>query len=692
VAEGPAGRAAGTIAERLRQARRRRFVGREGELERFRAALEAGEPPFTVLFVHGPGGVGKTALLDAFADAAAEAGAEPVRVDLRAVGASPPAFLAALPPHEGRRRRVLLLDTFEAAAGIEDWLRETFLPSLSAGTLVVLAGRNPPASPWREDPGWQELVRVIALRNLAAADARAYLRAAGVEDELAEPAAALTYGHPLALSLLVDVLAQRDGGAPSPVHDLAAAPDVVRRLQEVFLSEVPSDAHRRALHACAHARYTTEPLLRAALGTGDAGELFAWLCGLSFVEQAPAGVFPHDLVRDVLVADLRWRDPEAFAELRRRVRGHVIARVRETSGIEQQHAAADLVFLHRSNPFAQAQWDWASFGSAYGDVLRPADREPILAMTERWEGPEAAAIVAHWLERGPEGFTVVRDAGEQPVGFLLRVALHEATADDLAADPGARAMWEYAQSHAPPRPGETVMAARTLVDRDAHQGVSPTLNVVTIVSTQAWLTNPAIGWELIGAWTDPEAAEPLMSYIDFHRAPEADYEVGGRRYGVFARDWRHGGAERWLDLLGERETAAGFDPAASAPAAPVLALSQKEFADAVRRALRDLHRDDALAANPLLRSRVVRDRAGDGPELEALRDLLEEAAASLRVDPRDQKLERALARTYLRPAQTQELAAEALGLPFSTYRRHLTGAVARVADWLWQREIYGPDG
>ena len=50
-------------------------------------------------------------------------------------------------------------------------------------------------------------------------------------------------------------------------------------------------------------------------------------------------------------------------------------------------------------------------------------------------------------------------------------------------------------------------------------------------------------------------------------------------------------------------------------------------------------------------------------------------------------LVRALERTYLRPAPTQEAAAELLGLPFSTYRGHLTRGVERVVDWLWRREL-----
>jgi hypothetical protein len=122
---------------------------------------------------------------------------------------------------------------------------------------------------------------------------------------------------------------------------------------------------------------------------------------------------------------------------------------------------------------------------------------------------------------------------------------------------------------------------------------------------------------------------------------------------------------------------------------PVLALSQPEFAVAVRRALRDLHRPGALAANPLVATRVVREGAAESPAPEALRVLLHEAVDALRADPRSEKPVRALECTYLRPAPTQEAAAELLGLPFSTYRGHLTRGLERVVDWLWQRELYG---
>jgi hypothetical protein len=120
-------------------------------------------------------------------------------------------------------------------------------------------------------------------------------------------------------------------------------------------------------------------------------------------------------------------------------------------------------------------------------------------------------------------------------------------------------------------------------------------------------------------------------------------------------------------------------------------LSQPDFEQAVRQALRNLHRPDLLARNALLRTRLVRDRAASQePTSAVLHDLIAEAVATLRVNPRDDKLFHAVDRTYLRPAATQERAAAVLGLPFSTYRRHLSQGVTRVVAWLWDQEVYGP--
>ena len=674
-----------TVADRLRGARRRGFVGRAAELELFGAALEAPEPPFSVLWICGPGGVGKTTLLAALAEAARAAGRAPVLFDLRGIEPSPPAFTAELARASGldADRPVLLLDTFETAGALEDWLREELVPGLPAGALVVIAGRARPADAWRRDPGWRELLRVVSLRNLdparrarAAPRRRRRGRAARV--------GARADARPSARALAA---ARR----PRPARRRAArarrrtGPRRTAR-RELPRRRVPSPRHRLALEVAAHAHFTTAAVLRAAIGDEQGDELFAWLRGLSFVDCGPHGLIPHDLARDVIDADLRWRDPSAYARVHALVRADVVERLERTEGRELQRALGDLMFLHRGNPAAPAFWDWKSLGEVYADTARPADAEPIVAMVERHEGAESAAIARHWLERRPDGFAAFRGRGAEPVGFLAQLPLHATGEEERAGDPGARAMWAHAQRHGAPRPGDEVLACRFAMDRDAYQSPSRSFNVVTMRSTQEWLKRPRLAWYYI-AFADPDAMAPLMAYIGFRRAPDADFDVGGRSYGVYARDWRREGGAEWLERMGGRELG-GEPPADAGRDEPEpLALAQTEFAAAVRRALRALHNRGELAANPLLRSRMVRDRPGDA--VDALRDLVEDAVESLRADPRDARLLRALDRTYVRPAPTQEAAAELLGLPFSTYRGHLTRGVERVVDRLWQRELYG---
>ena len=218
-----------------------------------------------------------------------------------------------------------------------------------------------------------------------------------------------------------------------------------------------------------------------------------------------------------------------------------------------------------------------------------------------------------------------RGRGAAPVGFMAQIALHRATEDDLARDPGARAIWLDARAHGAGGPGEEVLAGRWFMDGDAYQRPSPSFNVVTMRTLQEWVGRPALAWYAL-AWHDAEAGAPMMRYIDFRRAAAADFTVGGRRYAVFTRDWRRGGAGRWLEVMAEREL--GAEAPAPAAASP-LALSQPDFAAAVRRALRDLHRPAALAANPLLRTGLL--EGGDAGALaaivrEAVRELSRRAA------------------------------------------------------------------
>lgn len=690
------------LADRLIAARHRRFVGRAAELDRFKAALTADELSFFVLHIFGPGGVGKTTLINEFTSACEAAGIPAWRLDGRNIDSIPDAFIGALglsmgltPPsspldalaeHPGRQ--VILVDTYETLNPLDSWLREQFLPQLPAEVLVVLASRQPPALAWRADPGWQSLVQTVPLRNLMPQESRAYLAERQVPPEQHTNVLEFTHGHPLALSLVADLFAQRREWRFQP----EAAPDVVKTLLEQFVQKVPGPAHRAALETCALVRLTTEALLSEALLMPDAHELFEWLRGLSFIESGPLGLFPHDLAREALTADVRWRNPDWYAELHKRARGYYANRLRQTRGLEQQRVLFDYVFLHRDNPIMRPFLEWQETGTAVPDGMRPEDRAALVAMVARHEGPESARLAEYWFGRQPQGVTVYRDDKGQPTCFVGHVQLAQTTDEDRETDPAVAAAWRYLEGHAPLRAGEGSTLFRFWMAGDSYQAVSPTQTLLFGNVAQHYLTAPGLAFSFF-ACAEVDFWEPLFTHLDLLRLHDAAFTVGGRNYGVFGHDWRVTPPLAWLDLLAEREIAGGGDRTAAPPpsAMPLVVLSEPEFAAAVRDALRDLSRPDGLRGNPLLRSRLVTEQVGAGANpaerVAALRTLVREAVESLQSAPRDSKLHRALHHTYLQPAPTQEAAADQLDLPFSTYRRHLSAGAARVAEILWGRDI-----
>ncbi|MFF7472798.1 ATP-binding protein [Streptomyces sp. NPDC008092] len=679
------------LEERLRAARERGFVGRPAERAVFRSALDGKDDTFCVLYVHGPGGIGKSALLQRFADDARAAG-RPVRlVDGRTVGPSPEAFTEQAGDEVRAPGAVLLVDTFERCEDVGPWLRRDFIPALARDALVVVAGRRPPGPEWRADLGWGEVLRVLALRNLAPDDAAALLDLRGVPGQLRPSVVAFAGGHPLALSLAAEVAtvdrAVARGWSPTQ--------DVIETLLSELVGAVPSGAHRHALEVCAHAWSTTEELLRAVLGGGgggtdaDADTLFAWLRELPFVESGSGGLFPHDVVRDALDADLRWRDPQGYERMHRAIRDHLLDRARTAHGPLALHTLRALSFLHRHGGVMPDFITWRGEGEVQEDVLRAGDAPSVVALARAAEGVKSARIAEFWLGRRPDAFTVYRDpATGEPVGFMAWLRLAAMDARETGADPVVAAAWEHSRTAGPVRSGEHLALTRFMVYPAVYQRPSPVSDLIGMRVLSEWLRADRLAWSYM-VIAEPEFWRPQMDYLDLRAIP-ATPSVGGRGYTLFAHDWRAVPVERWLDRRVAQEL---FGPQARPAGAPpeLAVLAREEFDSAVRDALGAFGRTEVLGASPLARSRLVADQGGADPA-ETLRAVLVEAVDTLAQDAHSARLHRVLATTFFHGVPTREAAAERLGLPPSTYRRHLTRGVEQVCDRLWERELYGPTG
>jgi hypothetical protein len=681
----------------LEAARTGAFVGRRAERELFASALGEDPGAWSVLWLHGPGGVGKSTLLARLAADARDVGAE-VRFlaasDLAAADLAPAdEVFAGVPDRDVGR--VVFVDSAECLGPAEVTLRTRLLPGLVTGARLVVAGRFPPGPEWRSDPAWRDRLRIVSLRNLDAADADRYLRQFHVDGNLRPVLVEASHGHPMALSLLADLSARGQLRDIEVTAGLAGAPDVVRALLIRIVDDVPTREHRDVLEVAAVARVTTEALIRSALGVDRqrAGELFDWLRGRPYMAVGPEGLSPHDLIRDVLDADLRWRDPDAYAAVFRRVRRHIHARLEMLRGVEQRRAIADEKFVFRNLPSVLSPVDWSNWGVVEPEPAGTEDRDVVIGLVHDFEGPDAATIADQWWDRQPEAFHVLRDPVGAVLGFIGLVTLTPvADGDpDLTFDPVAAAAVAWAERASPARAGEVITQTRFVIDRDHYQAPSVTLNAVPILTLQRYLQTPDLAWDFLVLF-EPDALNDYFAIADLPRAPDADATVGGRRYGQFAHDFRRVPVRDWLEGVTDRALAQDPSPPAAAPPELVV-LPHEAFTEAVRQAMRDLHRPDRLATNPLVRSRLVHDHpVGAEHPTTALRELLRSAVDVLAADPRDEKRHRAVARTYLVRAGSQERVAEQLGLPFSTFRRHLTEGVDTLVEHLWQRELHGPIG
>ncbi|MFE2140758.1 hypothetical protein ACFXA3_03200 [Streptomyces sp. NPDC059456] len=709
------------MADRFAAARAKGFVGRQAEVEAFRRILA--DARGAVVHVHGSAGIGKSTLLRQFAWLAARAG-RPVTVIAQEAAVPTPVPTAApagpAAPASSTAPGAPAAPAGGAAGGLPTAAHvapgslvlvdvpgavlatEGLLAHLPEDSVLVLADREPPPLAWRTDPAWLGLLHPMPLAPLDPADSAELLKRRGVPEAEHPGVLAFTHGHPLALALMADVRVHGSRGNAGP----ASPPHVVNTLLAALLDVVPTPRHRAALEAYAQALVTTEPLLAALLGVPDAGELFEWLCTLSITEYGPRGIHPHDLARSVLDTELGWRHPARRTDLRRRASAYYQQLFTDGDRARQRAVLADFAYLHRDSPLAgpllAPVTAAGAAGSAHLDALsitaaEEAELPALLAMAERHEGPESARLLRGWWAHPAATWAAVRAQArpDSPAGFYLLLALGAEDLDDPAvtADPGTAAAADWLARHGDLRAGERALLVRAWLAEDTYQDVSAVQTLVTLRLTHHYLTaeqRPAL---TLLPFADPEFWSAGCAYTDFDRLPQADFTVAGRPYGTFVHDWRRTPPLAWLGLLCERESAA--DPLAVAapdgPCAALRVLDAETFAAGVREALRGLGRAGGLRGSVLLHSRAVAARAGQGAgpdeRATALAALLRETAAELQAAPRDRRAHRALHHTHLQPAGTQQRAADLLGLPMSTYRRHLAAGVSRLTEELWRREL-----
>lgn len=661
------------LAARLAAARAGALVGREPERALLDRMLTGAADAPLVAYLHGPGGIGKSALLRYAAWQAARTGRRVVHVDGRFLDGDPRRLAEAAAPACAEPGTVLLIDTFEQCRPLEAWLRETFLPRLADHALVILAGRGAPDAEWTLDPAWAHLFTASAVRPLDAGGSHALLAARGVPAEQRGAFVAFAGGSPLALSLAASVPAAAPGAPWEPTGD------VLTTLVERLVGDLPSAVHRRALEVVAQAYVTREPLLRAVLGDEDTETVFPWLRQQPYVEVTPEGLHPHDAVRATLAADLRWRDPERYDEVRVRISLAALQAVRAATDDDALLRVAEWMFLFRRRGGPDHLYDYRAHPHIEDTPLRPEDVPGLVRMAEDAEGPASAAAVAHWVVRQPEAFRVHRHAGSSvPVSFMAVLRLDAPRPEDRAADPVIAAVWDLVERDAPFGPGEHLGIRRFAVQSVGHQRPSPLMELIS---------RRTIGEEMRArgravTFTVFEDADRWGRYLAEAGMPQlATVDVGGRRQHVFGRDWRRQTVDQWVrHRARSTSTPVTTWPPASATSDSGSRTPRPAFTEGVLEALRTWHTPRAFATSVLLNSPLV--PPGSPDPVADLRDAVLTALDAIQTDPAGVKAHEALTATYITASRTHRSAARRLGVPYGTYRRHLALAKERLVEEL----------
>ncbi|MEU2427150.1 ATP-binding protein [Streptomyces sp. NPDC007851] len=666
------------LADRLAAARDGALVGREPERAVLDRMLSGAPDAPLVVYLHGPGGIGKSSLVRYAARQAELTGRRVVHVDGRFLDADPRRLEEAAAPACAEPGAVLLIDTFEQCQPLEAWLRESFLPRLADHAVVVVAGRVAPDAEWSLDPGWAQLFTALAVRPLDAAQSHTLLAARGVPAEQRGAFVAFAGGSPLALSLAASVPVATPGAPWQPVGD------VLTTLVERLVGDLPSAVHRRALEVVAQAYVTREPLLRAVLGDEHTDTVFSWLRQLPYIEATPEGLHPHDAVRATLEADLRWRDPERYEDIRVRVSLAGLRAVRGATDDDAPLRVAEWMFLFRDQGGSGNLYNHRTHPHIEDTPLRPEDVPGVLRMAQEAEGPASAAAVAHWLRRQPEAFRVHRYADScTPVSFMAVLRLDAPLPEDRAADPVIAAVWDLVEAAAPLGPGEHLGIRRFAVQPGGRQRPSPLMELTS---------RRTIGEEMRAhgravTFTVFEDADRWGRYLAEAGMPElAAVEVDGRQQHIFGRDWRRQTVEEWVRHRARATvTPVATWPTTASASGPGDQLSRAAFEEGVLEALRTWHTPRAFATSALLHSHLVPPGSSDPPA--DLRGAITAALAALQTDPAGVKAQEALTATYIGASRTHKAAARRLGVPYGTYRRHLALAKERLTEQLLRQTV-----
>jgi hypothetical protein len=631
------------LGEVAAQLEAERFVGRHALLALADAAMD-GTSNQRILLVHGPGGVGKSALLRAIERRAATAGLPTLALDGRVVAPTPEGLDAALATASSLDRVVVLIDEADELASLRLELRRAVLDALPASATVVIAGRRPPARTWFEGV-LAPIATSVALRPLSNEESADLLARFEISDpQEVDHLVRWGQGYPLALTVAASL--------PTSSGD-RRVPDANRYGSETTLDDVLLDrlggdelagVDPDVLDVACIAPAVDARLLAAVLPGRPTRDGLAQLRALSISEPVGTRTTLHRLARGALRARLRSTDPDRHRTLVLRIASHLRDR-----GIAEGPLVglelADLV----EDPQLRVGFDAST--THYADLPRPGDIDEVARVTGLGDTAWFARL-RRWCEEQPRQCVVVRRADGTLAALAVICVASEVPSwawDDIETGPVLR----HAQAAG-------ILAETGHMHDTVYLETDPAALAETIRVGNAGamsfgaIRNPRYLYVTAMTQRDDAGTAPL----GYHDVPELRRRDDERELVTMMTDF---GPDRFVgQLYGLVLAEQQGEPAAPTDGSMLATIE----------ALRSFHDDGALAASPLAGGR------GADHARAAIRSAIEGAFGPSEAD---QLLRRALERTYLDPEGGHGRAQRELHMSRSSFYRHLQRARQQLA-------------
>lgn len=674
------------IGDLLIEQQKSSFVGRSEEMAILQQCLS--NPAWKLLHIHGPGGIGKTTLLQLFAQTTSPNRC--IYLDGHSNFQLPQDFLEqirhALPGladdigdidtlntyAEAQGGVILLLDTFEMWGAIEDWLRRDWIPKLCPLVKICSAGRYPLEDQWTRN-GWQALIHHIELQPLTSKEIQTYANIRGIANRgIVASLQRFSNGLPLALSLACEIILSKGS---TQFLDQHHQDPIITYLIEELTRDLEDNDWKCFMEAASVVWRFDQELLQFLLQEKIENDHFREFCRLPFVTRQADGWSLHDSIRQWVFTDLRNRMPQTF-QIYRRLAQEALHKREMLLPHKKTELAFERLYLHELDFVRDLRFQW-------DDRLRLREcRESDLESVEQLylehlhnqsnfimgETHLETLIRPLWRIDPSSFYGLWKD--RELVAFCSCILLTEQTVHIFRNNPITRAVTSrFRPDH------RQYLLSITGVSTHLESNITGSVARALVHIIERNRDADFLDLISIPYWLE------YLPLLDFQRAPWADSATPlGVKYMGYHLDLRHEDLSARLNrIYSLMESSESLEPQAALTHSQEGGLPFEEYVKLVRRALKHfprlpLHPEVAETLRPLL-PESLSGQMSDSTAEEIQNSIKGITQTFLAGSKEEQRFYSILQHAYIKKIGTHETVSEYLNIPVKSYYRYLKSAI-----------------